>query len=215
PTPVVGMVGLVADLAHVRGLAWRQATDAIWLLGVPPEEEGDERVGLAGSSYQGVIHGLLSGRPPQVDLALEQRVQALLREAIAAELVASAHDLSDGGLAVALAEASMASGLGARVALPATGGRWDRRLFAEGGARVLVGVPLEREEAWRERLAGAATAAGEALPATRLGQVTASADLVIQAGDAMLLQLPVCQLREVYEQALPRRMRQAGPPPER
>ncbi len=215
PTPVVGMVGLVTDLAHVRGLAWRHATDAIWLLGVAPEEESDERVGLAGSSYQGVIHGLLSGRPPRVDLELERRVQALLRSAIAADLVASAHDLSDGGLAVALAEASMASDLGARVALPAGGGRWDRRLFAEGGARVLVSVPLEREEAWRASLARAATEAEGALPATRLGQVTAAADLVIQAGDTVLLHLPVTQLREAYEQGIPRRMRQAGPPPER
>jgi phosphoribosylformylglycinamidine (FGAM) synthase-like enzyme len=214
PTPVVGMVGLVADLDHVRGLAWSHDTDAIWLLGVPPREEGDDRLGLAGSSYQGVIHGLLSGRPPRVDLELERRVQALLRRAITADLVASAHDLSDGGLAVALAEASIAAGLGACVTIPPGGGRRDRLLFAEGGARVLVSVPLEREAAWRDLLAGA-DQAEEAFPATRLGQVTATTDLLIQQGDTVLLHLPVTQLREAYEQAIPRRMRQAGPPPER
>jgi phosphoribosylformylglycinamidine (FGAM) synthase-like enzyme len=215
PTPVVGMVGLVADLAHVRGLAWCQATDAIWLLGVPPEEEGDERLTLAGSSYQGVIHGLLSGRPPRVDLELEKRVQTLLRRAITADLVASAHDLSDGGLAVALAEASIASGVGASVALPAgSSGRLDRLLFAEGGARVLVSVPSEREAAWRDWLAQGEKAEGP-LPATRLGQVTATAELLMRQGATVLLQLPVTQLREAYEQALPRRMRQAGPPPDR
>ena len=211
PTPVVGMVGLVADLAHVRGLAWRQEGDAIWLLGVPPEEDADDRLGLAGSSYQGVIHALLSGRPPRVDLELEKGVQAFLRQAITDDLVASAHDLSDGGLAVALAEASLASGLGARIALPPGGGRCDRLLFAEGGARVLVSVSPEREAAWSDRL----TDTNQALPATRLGQVTARADLLIQQGETVLLHLPVTQLREAYEQAIPRRMRQAPPPPDR
>jgi phosphoribosylformylglycinamidine synthase len=214
PTPVVGMVGLVEDLAHVRGLAWRQAGEAIWLLGVPPREENDERVGLAGSSYQGVIHGLLSGRPPRVDLDLERRVQALLRQAITSDLVASAHDLSDGGLAVALAECAIASGLGACIALPAGGGRLDRLLFAEGGARVLVSVAPEREEAWREHLKREA-GAEDALPATRLGMVTATPDLLIQQDDTTLLQLPVTRLQEAYEQAIPRRMGQAGPPPDR
>jgi phosphoribosylformylglycinamidine synthase len=195
-------------------LAWRQDLDAIWLLGVPPEEDADERLGLAGSSYQVVIHGLLSGRPPRVDLELEKRVQALLRRAIAADLVASAHDLSDGGLAVALAEASLASGFGARLVIPPGGGRSDRLLFAEGGARVLVSVSPEREAAWLDLLAQASGADG-ALPATRLGQVTATTDLVIHQGDTVLLHLPVTQLREAYEQAIPRRMRQAGPPPDR
>lgn len=214
PTPVVGMVGLVADLAHVRGLAWRQDGDAVWLLGISPEEGEDGRLGLAGSAYQGVIHGLLSGRPPLVDLELERGVQALLRRAIAADLVASAHDLSDGGLAVALAEASIASGLGTHITLPQGGGRSDRLLFAEGGARVLVSVHPEREEAWRDLLVQA-SATESFLPATRLGQVTSTADLVIQQAEAVLLHLPVVQLREAYEQAIPRRMRQAGPPPDR
>jgi phosphoribosylformylglycinamidine synthase II len=214
PTPVVGMVGLVADLDHVRGLAWRQAAAAIWLLGVPPSEEEDDRLGLAGSGFQGVIHGLLSGRPPRVDLELERRVQAGLRRAISADLLASAHDLSDGGLAVALAECSMASGLGAHVTLPAGGGRLDRLLFAEGGARVLVSVPPEREEAWNAFLANTSATEGD-LPATRLGHVTAATDLVIQRGDTVLLHVPVPQLREAYEQAIPRRMGQAPPPPDR
>ncbi|MFM7236486.1 MAG: phosphoribosylformylglycinamidine synthase subunit PurL [Cyanobium sp.] len=213
PTPVVGMVGLVADLAHVRGLGWRQAADVIWLLGVPPGDASEERLGLAGSSYQGVIHGLLSGRPPRVDLDLERGVQALLRRAIHADLVASAHDLSDGGLAVALAESCIASGLGAQITLPLSAERWDRLLFAEGGARVLVSVPPEREMAWQALLRD--TFPGDAPPATRLGLVSATAELVIRQGDSVAVHLPVSQLQEAYEQALPRRMRGAGLPPDR
>jgi phosphoribosylformylglycinamidine synthase len=213
PTPVVGMVGLVHDLAHVTGLAWREPGDAIWLLGVPLEENGDERVGLAASSYLEVIHGRLTGRPPLVDLALESVVQAFLRRAIAAGLVRSAHDLSDGGLAVALAECCIASGLGARVQLPA-GGRPDRLLFAEGGARLLVSVAPAQAEAWDQALAAGA-AGGQPLPAAAIGSVTAESRLCLNSAAGPLLELELERLRDTYEQAIPGRLRKAGPPPER
>jgi phosphoribosylformylglycinamidine synthase len=201
----------VHDLAHVTGLAWGQAGDAIWLLGVPLDENGDDRLGLGGSSYLEVVHGQLTGRPPLTDLALEGQVQGFLRAAIAAGLVRSAHDLSDGGLAVALAEACIASGLGAAVDLPAGGGRPDRLLFAEGGARVLVSVAPEQEAAWGTALAEA----GEAVPAERVGTVTADSRLVVARGGEPLLALAVEQLRHTYEQAIPARLGKAGPPPDR
>jgi phosphoribosylformylglycinamidine synthase II len=212
PTPVVGMVGLVHDLAHVTGLAWRQAGDAIWLLGVPPETgaaAADPRVALAAGSYLEVVHGRLTGRPPEVDLALEGSVQAFLREAIAAGLVASAHDLSDGGLAVAAAECCLAAGLGARLRLPAGSARPDRLLFAEGGARVLVSVPAAQAPAWGQAI----ERAGAAVPATPLGEV-AGTELTIQLGPDPLLSLPVADLLQGFEEAIPRRLRGAPPPPE-
>ena len=212
PTPVVGMVGLVHDLAQVTGLAWKQPGSAIWLLGVPLEACAgpgsmalDDRLTLAGSSYLECIHGLLTGRPPRVDLALEKAVQAFLRQAISAGLVACAHDLADGGLAVALAEACMASGLGASVEVPAGATRLDRLLFAEGGARILVGVAAEQAQAWQQAL-DQAGGAGLAIPAQRLGQVQASAELVISQADQVLVQLPISELQKSYEQAIPRRM---------
>ena len=212
PTPVVGMVGLVHDLAQVTGLAWQQAGDSIWLLGVPLEAAAgpgvdalDERLSLAGSSYLECIHGLLSGRPPQIDLDLEKAVQAFLRQAIGAGLVASAHDLADGGLAVALAEACIASGLGASVAVPAGATRLDRLLFAEGGARILVSVAPAQAEAWQQALDQAA-AAGSAIAAQRLGQVQASADLLISQAEQALVQLPIPALKASFEQAIPRRI---------
>ncbi len=212
PTPVVGMVGLVHDLAQVTGLAWRQPGDAIWLLGVPPEvgdAPADARVSLAAGSYLEVVHGRLTGRPPEVDLALERSVQAFLREAIAAGLVASAHDLSDGGLAVAAAESCLAAGLGARLQLPAAAGRPDRLLFAEGGARVLVSVPAAQVQAWSQAL----ERAGAAVPALRLGEVAGS-ELTIRCGVEPLLAVPVADLCASFEEAIPRRLRGAGPPPE-
>ncbi len=224
PTPVVGMVGLVHDLAHVTGLGWRTPGDAIWLLGVPLEATGEsaaaeERLSLAGSSYLERIHGLATGRPPRTDLELEVRVQAFLRQAITTGLVASAHDLADGGLAVALAEASIASGLGAMVALPAGTGRLDRLLFAEGGARILVSVPAGQAAAWQAALerAGAVEpvavgerTTGELSWAQRLGQVSLEPQLSISRADQPLLASAIEALRERYEQALPRRLGARG-----
>ena len=209
PTPVVGMVGLVHDLAHVRGQAWRDGGDAIWLLGAgleAGEAPADPRLSLAGSSYLERVHGAVTGRPPEIDLPLERAVQGFLRQAIAAGLVCSAHDLSDGGLAVAAAEACIASGLGAHLEIPASTARVDRLLFAEGGARILVSVAPAQGAAWQQAL----DAAG--VPAQCLGVVAAEAELQIQQAGQPLLKLPVAQLEAQFEQAIPRRMGVDLPP---
>jgi phosphoribosylformylglycinamidine synthase len=210
PTPVVGMVGLVQDLGRLCGLAWREPGDAIWLLGVPLSEVDDPRVSLAATSYLERLHGDVTGRPPLTDLDLEKTVQATVRAAIADGLLASAHDLSDGGLGVAVAECCIASGLGASLALPrpADGSRLDRLLFAEGGARILVSVPAAQASAWQQRL----DTAGAALPAQRLGLVSADPTLLISVAGAPLLQLQVSRLGSVFEQAIPRRMASGIPP---
>ena len=209
PTPVVGMVGLVHDLAHVRGQAWRDGGDAIWLLGAgleAGEAPADPRLSLAGSSYLEQVHGAVTGRPPEIDLPLERAVQGFLRQAIAAGLVCSAHDLSDGCLAVAAAEACIASGLGAHLEIPASTARVDRLLFAEGGARILVSVAPAQGAAWQQAL----DAAG--VPAQCLGVVAAEAELQIQQAGQPLLKLPVAQLEAQFEQAIPRRMGVDLPP---
>ena len=211
PTPVVGMVGLVHDLAHVTGLAWQEAGDAIWMLGAPLGAGADERVTLAGTSYLECIHGQLTGRPPVIDLALERAVQSFLRQAISQGLVASAHDLSDGGLAVAAAECCMASGLGAHLELPAGDGRLDHLLFAEGGARILVSVPPGQTAAWQQAL-DQARSAGHDVPAQCLGVVVAGADFSISQAGTVLVELPIDQLRTTFEQAIPRRMGADLPP---
>ena len=215
PTPVVGMVGLVHDLAQVRGQGWRAAGDGIWLLGVPlaeapgdgaAGEPWDGRISLAASSYLEVIHGLASGRPPRVDLALERRTQAFLRQSIAADLVASAHDLSDGGLAVAAAEACIGSDLGADLVLPPPSVlRLDRLLFAEGGARILVSVPAQADARWRAALE-AAIAAGDPISASPLGSVQASPRLCLRQGDQPVVDLAISELRSSFEEGIPRRL---------
>ena len=201
PTPVVGMVGLVDDIRTVVGLGWRQPGDQVVLLGVPPQEDGDDRLGLAGSSYQQLVQGDLAGRPPRVDLALEQAVQGLVRRAIADGLIASAHDSSDGGLAVALAESSIASGLGVTLELMASTSRLERVLFAEGGARIVVSVKAEQAAAWQALLAEMPD-----VPATDLGRVSEHAQLQIRCGDGPELKVLVPALQRAHTEALPRRL---------
>jgi phosphoribosylformylglycinamidine synthase len=139
-------------------------------------------------------------------LTLERMVQAFLREAIAADLVRSAHDFSDGGLAVAAAECCMASGLGAHLEIPASDARMDRLLFAEGGARILVSVSPANTVAWQQALDRSG------VPGQCLGVVAGEAELQIQQASQMVLQLPVAQMSDRFEQAIPRRMGVDLPP---
>ena len=124
-----------------------------------------------------------------------------MREAIAQGLLASAHDCSDGGLAVALAESCIASEFGINVTLTTGSARLDRVLFAEGGSRVIVSVNAACLPAW-EQLIGS----NPALPVTPLGSVTAEARLVIRSESDVQLDLEVQRCAAVFRDALPRRM---------
>ena len=199
PTPVVGMVGLVEDIEQVVGLGWRQPGDAVLLLGVAPDEQGDDRLGLAGSSYQMLVSGVLAGRPPRVDFELERGVQQLLRQAIAAGLLASAHDSSDGGLAVALAESSIASSLGVELKLNGRPEGLARTLFAEGGARVAISVKAECRPQW-DQLAAEST-----VPITELGVVSDGSTFRIHCGEKDV-QLSLADLKRAHQEGLPRRI---------
>jgi phosphoribosylformylglycinamidine synthase len=135
PTPVIGMLGLVDSLDHVTRSAFQRDGDAIVLFGEPADE-------LGASEYLARIHGTVAGAPPRCDLAREQRTIDALLTAIRAGHVHSAHDCSDGGLAVALAECCMmdrGSMHGADVDLSP----WDHLparvvLFGETQARIIV-----------------------------------------------------------------------------
>ena len=207
PTPVVGMVGLVEDINTLVGLAWPQpgsdaAGDHLVLLGLPLDTpQDDERLGLAGSSFLQVCHGLCTGRPPRTDLELEQKVQQALRSGIRAGQISAAHDVSDGGLLVAVAEMAVAAGCGAQLSVPSAG-RLERLLFAEGGARVVVSVP---EASW-SALQTALQQAG--CPAQNLGRVQADARLQLRVGDQNVLDVAIDALAHAHQQGLPRRLEQ-------
>ncbi len=140
PTPVVAVLGVIDDVARRIPSGWQDEGNNIYLLGTTRDE-------LDGSAWAGTIHDHLGGLPPVVDFAAELRLAGLLAAAGEQSLAASAHDLADGGLAQALAEAVLRFGIGARVwiteIVQRDGVDATAALFSESTARMLVSVPRE------------------------------------------------------------------------
>jgi phosphoribosylformylglycinamidine synthase subunit PurL len=189
PTPTVAMVGLVeelpADAWATRGASFAREGDRVVLLGADRRE-------LGGSAFLRLLHDLEAGSPPRVDLAAEARLGELLRRAHAQGLLAMAHDVSDGGLAVALAEACLGRGLGARVTVDAD----PLGLFSESQGRALVAVPPRSLDA----LLALAEATGVA--AVDAGEV--GGDRLVVRHDGGTLDVAVDDLHRVWSTALPR-----------
>ena len=146
PTPIVGMVGLIKDKSKIVTQYFKKAGDIILLLGKNKEE-------LGGSEYLKTIHGLKKGKCPSINLNLEKSVQKTTLEAIEKGLVQSAHDCSEGGLAVVLAESCIsnpANKLGAVVNLSAQSIRKDALLFGESQSRIVISAkPKDIKKIWQ------------------------------------------------------------------
>jgi len=143
PTPAIGGVGIITDLSRMMTMHFKQAGDAIYLVGPEYWAKPDPtRSHLGQSLWLRVVKGIEAGRAPPVDLELERAAGTIIRELIAAGLVNAVHDLSDGGLAVALAEMALAGNIGAKVdpaGNPAyTPAQW---WFGEDQGRYLITVP--------------------------------------------------------------------------
>ena len=199
PTPVVGMVGLIDSLDHVTQATFRRVGDTVILLGTPTSE-------LGGSEYLLRVHGETCGPPPACDAGLERRVIDLLLSCIREGHVASAHDCSDGGLAVTLAECSIAneeSQFGADLDLST----WEALplralLFGEAQARIVISTSSPEAVHVAARLAGVA--------ATTLGTVEdASAGFRIEVG-RRTMHAPLDRLSAAYHEAIPNIMGSSG-----
>jgi phosphoribosylformylglycinamidine synthase len=170
PTPTVGMVGFIEEAAHVTTQSFKQAGDSILLLG----ELGDE---LGASHYLKVLHGRKEGAPPRLDYDTEKALHEGLRALIRAGLVESAHDCSEGGLGVTLAECCLSAEpqLGADIDFGDTGLRPEVLLFNETQSRVVISIKAENAAAAQEVLAK------HGVPSRALGTVTAGPNLAIKA----------------------------------
>lgn len=188
PTPVVGMVGLVHDTDHITTQGFKSAGDIVFLL-------GDTKAELGGSELQAVVHGVVEGRPPQLDLDVEKKLLSAVLEAIQSGLVRSAHDLSEGGLAVALAESCISGGIGAKVNV-ASELRSDFALFSESQSRILLSASPEKAEALEKLLAE------RGVPTARIGVVEGS-ELNVAVNGTGVLNKPVEQLKRVWEDVIP------------
>ncbi|GAA1152927.1 phosphoribosylformylglycinamidine synthase subunit PurL [Microbacterium oxydans] len=146
PTPLVGVLGIIDDVSRRIPSGWQDEGQNIYLLGTTSTE-------LSGSAWADVVHQHLGGLPPKVDLAGEKRLAGLLAAARDEWLISSAHDLSEGGLAQALAEGVMRFGVGARVWLneiiERDGVDAATALFSESTGRVIVTVPREDDVKFR------------------------------------------------------------------
>ncbi|MEA2531121.1 MAG: phosphoribosylformylglycinamidine synthase subunit PurL, partial [Thermomicrobiales bacterium] len=132
PTPTVGAVGLIERADRHATMHWA-AGDTVILL-------GSQTATIGGSEYLAVHHGMTAGRPPALDLDLERRVQELVRSSIADGVIRTAHDCSEGGLAVALAEMAIVSNVGVEVSSPPIGTdqRIDDVWFGEAASRIVI-----------------------------------------------------------------------------
>jgi phosphoribosylformylglycinamidine synthase len=188
PTPTVAMVGLLDDVEAMLTPWWRGEGDVIVLLGRTREE-------LGGSEYLAVVHRLGRGTPPWIDLEAEKRLHRLVLEAAHERLLRSAHDVGEGGLAVALAECCFGGArLGARVAIEG-GMRRDALLFGESQSRMLLSLRRRNLSRLRD------LARHDDLPVQVLGEVRGH-NLVIDG----LVDLPVEVARERWRRALERRI---------
>ncbi|WP_282141769.1 phosphoribosylformylglycinamidine synthase subunit PurL [Cytobacillus oceanisediminis] len=183
PTPVIGMVGLVDDIDHVTTQSFKAAGDLIYLVGETKDEFG-------GSELQKMTYGKIFGKAPELDLEKEEKAQEQILKAIRSGLVASAHDVAEGGLAVAAAESLIGStGLGADIKVK---GNATSTLFSESQSRFLLSVKKENQEAFESLV-----------DATLIGEVTEAPILYISNEEGLLLAEQVDVLKQAWKGAIP------------
>jgi len=190
PTPVLGIVGLLGDIGKAVSPGFKAAGDVVVLVGESFEE-------LGGSEYLKVVHGLEAGAPPAIDLEQEKRNQEFLLEAVDAGLVRSAHDLSEGGLAVALAESAFhgAAEVGCEVDLDESL-RADVLLFGESQSRIVLTCRRANVARLLE------TAAARGVPAKSVGR-TGGSDIAIRQSGRGILRVPVEKAFRAWKDSLP------------
>ncbi len=190
PTPVVGVLGIIDDVARRVPSGWQDAGENIYLLGTTAME-------LSGSAWADTVHNHLGGRPPAVDLVAEKTLAGLLHAGAKEGLISSAHDLSSGGLGQALAEGVLRFGVGARVWLneimERDGVDAASALFSESTARVIVTVPREDDVRFR------GLCEGRGYPVARIGVTDSEPSLDVQS----FFTIPVSKLRDTAHTTLP------------
>lgn len=184
PTPTIGMVGLVEDLQHATTQEVKHAGDFVYVIGETKTEFG-------GSELQKLMNGRIFGQAPSIDLEVEAARQKALLQAIQAGLVASAHDVAEGGLAVAIAETTFGTNLGVNVTLE---GSATTALFSESQSRFVVTVKPEFAARFEEVVTDA----------KQIGVVTEEANIVINSSEQQpLIEGTVAEFQDAWKGAIP------------
>jgi phosphoribosylformylglycinamidine synthase subunit PurL len=189
PTPVVGVLGVIDDVARRTSMGFADEGDVVWLLG----ETRDE---LAGGEWAHVVHAHLGGRPPRVDLDAERALAAVLAGASRDSLLTAAHDVSDAGVSQTLVEMALRGGVGADVDVP-EGLDPFVFLLSESTARAVVATSPEDVEALE------ALASTHGVPVSRIGVVTGSDELRVRSAYGESVAWTLAELRASAEATLP------------
>jgi phosphoribosylformylglycinamidine synthase len=207
PTPVIGILGIIDDASHALKLGFREKGDLIVLLDgggsaattASPANLAQE---FSSSEYSKAIAQIVAGEPPQIDLAAEKRLQQMLVALASERLVQSAHDISDGGIAVTLAECCFgANGLSVSVMLEGSEPPAEHALFNERGARAVVSV----KSSLLARVLESARQYG--VTAQQIGQVTRDKAFRIQYKRSAAIDSPLESLRDVWSHSLERALK--------
>ncbi|PYO24358.1 MAG: phosphoribosylformylglycinamidine synthase subunit PurL [Candidatus Rokuibacteriota bacterium] len=196
PTPICGVVGVLEDAGRLATQWFKATGHRIALL-------GPDAVSLGGSEYLWTLHGRVAGRLAPLDLEMERRVQSAVRAAVQAGLVTAAHDCSEGGLAVTLAESSVSgTRTGAAVGCDVTverGRRLDETLFGEGPSRVVVSVEAARQREFE------ALMAESAIPWRWIG-TTGGERLTVRAAGRVVVDVAVDRIEHAWRSGFERHM---------
>jgi phosphoribosylformylglycinamidine synthase len=198
PTPVVGIVGILEDVDQAMTFHFRQPDRDVFVLAAGDSSEPARAEAEFGSSeYAKEILGEIWGVPPALDLKQEAALQKCLRELIQVGGIESAHDISDGGFAVALAESSFPLKVGAEINLTSNGSLAETLLFGEHATRVLITCDQKNAENIKR------TALQWGLQAVRVGR-TVPEKLEIRIDSSLVVSAAVSELRQVWDTALVR-----------
>ncbi|MCR8539290.1 MAG: phosphoribosylformylglycinamidine synthase subunit PurL [Prochlorococcus marinus CUG1439] len=196
PTPVIGMVGKIDNIEKAISSKWKNINDQIWLIGSYKSETT-----IAASSYLEYFHGKITGRPPKIDLQDEKFCQSFLRNAILKSFVVSSHDISDGGLAIALAECCVLSSKGATIELKKDINRDDNLLFAEGGSRIIFSIDKIKEQEWLNYLNKIQINSHSSVYLKKIGYVSGE-KLKIKIQDKNICNIRVEELTEKFNNSI-------------
>jgi len=195
PTPVIGMVGVLNDVKKAVSSGWKNINDEIWIIG-----SRDSGLTLGASSYLEYFQGQVTGRPPSINLIDEKLCQSFIRNGILNNLIISSHDISDGGLAIALAEACILSEKGASINLIGDE-RKDNLLFSEGGSRIIFSVSHMKKNEWLKFVSEESKNFTDSIYVTKIGVVSQDI-LKIKILDNILCDLKISTLADKFNNGL-------------
>jgi phosphoribosylformylglycinamidine synthase subunit PurL len=221
PTPVIGILGVIEDATNVLKMAFRDNGDIVVLLdGMSGASDSSAALGSNGSDaqlarefssseYSKTVGGIVAGQPPAIDLPAEKRLQQCMVALAASRSIQSAHDISDGGLAVTLAESCFASAparklgdtLGANIKIK-NGNPAESGVFGERGARAVISVsPASLNSVVQ-------TAQKYGVSAAQIGEVTGNGIFRIELNGSAIIEEPVETLSDIWAHSLERALRQ-------